>query len=240
MLWNRQLFVSCSLLLFLNNFANGMQRPALAPSQPETVSNLIRFDHIENQSLFIQDGTAVVNAMKTPFFDLKYLGILRFDNEKMPYFLLSGRPCENCMEDQMIYALRPKYDKQPESMSGFVYPGKIFDPRTRSLLYESRGFFGKCLSHRENIYVVFQKERIDRKRHLQNSVFIAEAADHHLEEVLLERNLPSINDTLHRVKKKSCQEISGRNRLMLSKPLDLHPHSTADLEKEEDDETVIQ
>jgi hypothetical protein len=138
------------------------------------------------------------------------------------------------MDDRMVYVMGPDGAKP----TGFVYPGKILEPKTRALLLDSRTFFGRCLPRRGDVLLIFQKEKIDRRSALQSSVLIAEVQNGKLDETFLERHLPSLSATLKFVKKKICHEIEGRNRLMLSQPLDLHPHSEInhdeDSEKDED------
>lgn len=192
----------------------------------------ISFDHLEESTVFLRapQGTTSLKPIKTNLYDLTYIGTIYSREGGLPYFLLSGKPCQNCLDDKIIYAIRPNNPKP----TAFVYPGKILDPKNRSLLIESRAFFGKCLANRGDVFVVFQKERVDRKHNLQSSVYIAEAGRDHLEETLLERRLPTLHTTLQMVKRKNCKEIEGRNRLMLSKPLDLHPHS--DLNDDDDDD----
>jgi hypothetical protein len=182
----------------------------------------ISLDRIEESTVFFKapEGTPAPAPLKTKIFDLSYIGQLT-PQGGLPYFLVSGKPCSDCMDDKTIYALRPNSEK-PNS---FVYPGKILDPKTRALLFESRAFFGKCMNSKGDVYMVFQRERVDRKHALQSSVYIAEAGRDSLLENLMERRMPSINATLKLVRKKTCQEISGRNRLMLSKPLDLNPRN---------------
>jgi hypothetical protein len=167
--------------------------------------------------------------LKTGLFDLSYIGSLQSNAGGLPYFLIDAKPCESCQDERKIYVVRPNGAKP----TSFVYPGKVFEPKSHALLLESRAFFGECLPRKGASYVVFQKEKIDRRRSLQTSVFIAEAGKDYFDERLLERHLPSIATTLKLVKKKSCHEIPGRNRLMLSKPLDIHPHNPVQEESEE-------
>ena len=47
-----------------------------------------------------------------------------------------------------------------------MYPGKIIDPKDGHLVYESRAFFGKCLSRLPgDAYVAFQKDWAEKKKH---------------------------------------------------------------------------
>ena len=193
-----------------------------------------QFDHIEETTIYFNQASKSppLQSIPTGISDLKYLGILNSSENAPPYFLMSGKNCETCEEDQAIYLISPT-GKKP---SRFVYPGKILDPRTRGILIKSRAFFGKCLNSRKNdVLVVFQDEKVDRRAHPQSSVLVVEAAEPHPKENLLERTLPSIHATLKKVKGKTCAEIEGRNRLMADRPLDLHGH--ADEKGEEKDES---
>ena len=225
--------LSLSALLAFFLLAQSHAATAAVPA-----GTLIGFDHIEESTIFFNvppdaktGGVKPQKPLKTSLFDLSYLGILKAD-EGDSYFLFSGRPCQNCLEDRGIFAIRPSSAKP----TSFVYPGKIFEPKSRALVLESRAFFGKCLSRKGDVLVVFQKEKVDRCPRLQMSVIIAEASKNYLSERLLERKLPSLNATLKLVKNKSCHEIEGRNRLMLNKPLDLHPRSNITNDDEGDDE----
>lgn len=224
------LFRLLSILLLLQTYP-GSADDAHSPS------DLTTFDHVDEAN-----GTLVFGApsgmtppkpLKTDLFDVKYLGTIR-PPEGAPYFLVSAKPCKACQNEQAIFAVRPN-DRKP---TGFVYPGKIFDPKSRALLLESRAFFGKCIPSRGDLYIVFQQERVDRRSRLQSSVLVGEAAKEHLDETLIDRNAPKLRTTLQQVKRKQCQEIEGRNRLMLSRPLDLHPHSNISDDDDGEDEST--
>jgi hypothetical protein len=167
--------------------------------------------------------TVVPKAVKPGLFELNYLGSLLPHDDSNPYFLFTGLPCKTCTSEQALYLIRPS-DKpsSPPQVTSFVQPGKIFDPKTRGLVMESRAFFGRCLATRDasqdDVYIVFQKEHVDRHHGLQTSVFVANASSDFLREKLIERGLPSLSRTLSLVKMKKCHEIPGRSRLMVLKP----------------------
>jgi hypothetical protein len=202
---------------------------APTPPVPSPAPLPWEFDRVEGTTVFFKAN----KPMRTTLHDLRYLGELR-PPQGTPYLLFTARPCQDCLQDKAIYVLRPEGGRPTH----FVYPGRVLDPRTRQVLLESRSFFGRCLSSSPSeVFVTFQKERVDRRRSLQQSVFIAEAGRDHLEERLLERRLPSLDRTLRAVRAKQCREIEGRNRLMLSKPLDLTPRRGDDEERDGDDQT---
>jgi len=148
------------------------------------------------------------------------------------YHLFNGKLGDS---ERAIYAI-------PEGTGGkiqtFTYPGKIQDRKTHTTVFDGRAFYGQCL-HRSDasVYVVFQREAVDKKgRKIQNSVFLAQAGEQFLEESLFERRLPRIQDTLKRVKGKTCFEIAGKSRQSLSRPLDVDLNKRSALEDDDDDD----
>lgn len=199
--------------------------------------SVLDVDRIENTTIYFKasEGGPTPTPLKTELTDLKYIGPLRpLDSESgtPPYFLFSGRGCKNCQEDGAIYALRANGEKP----TAFVHPGRLLDPKSKGLLMESRAFFGRCLwNQKDEVYVVFQKENVDRRHQMQPSVLIATPGGDHLNERLIERHLPRLQDTLRLVKSKVCKEIDGRNRVMNRQKLNLR-RSEASLEQADDDE----
>lgn len=186
----------------------------------------VEFDRYEEGVLLFKvgEGTQALARLKVDLHDLQLLGKMETPDDGIPYFLFTGKPCADCIQDSFVYLIQPSAEAKtyPSPMMTFVHPGRILDSKDRSLLLESRAFFGRCLANvPSDVYVVFQKERIDRRRGLQSSVFMAQPTKDKVSEKLIEKRLPSMNETLRRVKRKECREIDGRYRVMLRKPLDL-------------------
>lgn len=180
-------------------------------------------DHIEETTVHFAksaDGSTP-KPLKTDLHDLKYLSQLQGNDDGAPtpaYHLVTGRPCKDCLQDIGIYAFRASGGKP----TAYIYPGKIFEPKTRQLVLESRAFYGRCLYREKNpVYVVFQREHVDRRRGMQSSVFVAQPGSDHMVERLIEARLPRVQDTLKLVKSKACREVPGRNRIMVSRPLNV-------------------
>ena len=198
------------------------------------------FDHSDAVSaVFKADGKGL-KSIHVTWADPSLLGELKTDDPSPSYFLFAAKNCgtagnAECSE-RSLYLVRPQDGEKPYS---FVYPGRIIDPHGHGVMYESRGFFGKCVAGRGEVYVVFQKESVDRRHRAQSSVFVAEARDPHLQEILLEKQLPRLSDTVRLVKRKLCKEIPGRNRMAatrrLSLPVDDDDDSDLNDEKESDD-----
>lgn len=214
--------------------------PVLATPEgqaPTPSSSSIEFDSAENGKIRfrVPPGIAAEEILKADLHDLKYLGPIK-PAQGLPWFLFSGRACRDCSQELAIHLVRPTATgaAKPKQHS-FVYPGRIIDSKTGQMILDSRAFFGKCLSRVSGeVYVVFQREFIDRRRGYQSSVFVAEPTSDGIEELLIERRLPSVKDALARVKAKTCREVSGRYRTMLRKRLDLR--TRAERAADEDDD----
>lgn len=178
----------------------------------------VTVERIEGQTVYLSGQP----PFKLDLFNIKLLGTLKASDHEVPYLLLSAKPCDNCSNESSIYLVHPGM-KKPFM---YVYPGKIIEGKTGTLLLESRAFFGRCLnSHSEDVLVFFQKERIDKKKNLQNSVLIAQPGHEHVHEQLMERSFPKLPKTVQLVRARQCKEIDGRNRLMAAKPLDVRIRS---------------
>lgn len=199
-------------------------------------------DRVEDSTVFfrtLEPGSQPPKPLKTDLYDLTYFGAIHSpngdDGQSTPYFFFAGKPCKSCQHDKTLYAIRAESSDKSKIYS-YTYPGKIIDPKTGSVLMESRAFIGRCLRDLREVYVVFQKEKVDRRKFLQTSVFVAEAHDASLNERLIERRLPALRETQAKVRAKSCREIEGRNRNMLLKPLDLTPRKSGDEDEAEEED----
>lgn len=209
-------WVVCVVLCSLASVAQAAEAtPSPAPAPPKEID----IERIENNVVYLSvpSGISAPSSIKTDLSDIKHLGTLRADDGGFPYFLVSAKPCTDCAQESAIYLLRPGQGR----VTSFVFPGRLLDSKTRAMLLESRAFFGRCLPGMGDAYVVFQKERVDRRKSLQASVYVASVAKDRIDERLIERGLPSINHALNNVKHKKCKEVEGRYRVVNRKPLEL-------------------
>lgn len=211
--------------------AHAVEAPAEAPATE------VRLDRTEKNTIFfkVPEGVQALSTLKTEFFDLKNHGSLKPAQGGLPWFLVSGRQCEDCSNrESFLLLLKPSPTAKTVQL---VYPGKILDAKTKAVVLESRAFHGRCLSRVDgDVYVVFQKERVDRRNRMQSSVFVAEPGSDRVDERLIERNLPKLDDTLRFVRKKTCFEIDGRHRVMARRPPDLSQRASQRIEAAGDDD----
>jgi hypothetical protein len=196
--------------------------------QPEAP---VVIDRVDGNTLYFKSttqGDAPKPLVLDMLSDIQAIGTLRPAAGGSPYHLIRARPCKDCKQDPAIFIVQPGNPK----MARFVEPGRILDNKTRAIVMEARAFYGHCVSSRAgDVFVMFQKEKVDRRRQPQQSVLVVEPTTEtieggklydHLHETLLERGLPSITRTLHFVKSKVCKEIDGRHRVMSSRPVEVN------------------
>lgn len=214
-----------------------------ATSVDAEVSAPLSIDHIEKSTVYFRGGPS---GKETPPLSLDAsnmtpIGMLRAVSGGNPYFLVYGRPCKECVAESMILAFQATSPK----LYKYVGPGRVIDHKTHSVVMESRAFWGRCLMRKsEDVLVVFQKERVDRKRAPQASVFFAEPAVdavqagkplEHLHETLLERHEPRIADTFKLIRSKACHEIESHDRMTARHPIDLNLKRQKLIEEESED-----
>lgn len=116
----------------------------------------------------------------------QWIGVLDSEAGKPPYLLVSGLSSES--PERAVFLVRADGRIRPQRVT---LPGRLLDPKNRELVFESRLFFGRCLgTQKYDAIVSYQRERLDRKRGMQSSVYIAEASPTMLDERLMERSLP--------------------------------------------------
>lgn len=230
-------------------FAETAKPTAKAELKLESDDEPLHIDHIQGNVVHFKGGPRGPGGNETKPLtldasELTPIGMLKAAPGGNPYFLVSGRPCKDCMADPMIMAFQANNPK----LYKFVGPGRVIDHKTHAVVMESRAFYGHCLYRkRDDVYLVFQKERVDRKRAPQASVFIAEPSVdpvesgrplEHLHEVLLERHEPRITDTFKLVHSKACHEIESHDRITTRHPIDMNLKRQKLMEEESDDETT--
>jgi hypothetical protein len=180
--------------------------PAPAPIPSPITPTQVEVSRVEGSTIYFNQGQ--LTPLKTSFFDLELLGVLRHPQQRLPYLLLSGASCRNCAVAKMLVLLRAD-GKFPLTL---VYPGRIRDRKNSQTVFEGRAFYGECIAGKAPVYVMYQKERVDRRKFLQQSAFVAEVEEHGIDERLIVRHMPSLTQVLKGVKKKRCFEIAGFER----------------------------
>ncbi len=200
----------------------------------------VEFLKAEGETAFF---TSPAKPIKTGLTELSYVGKIHSTTGD-PFFFFKGRSCSasNCPYNLFAFpsTLSEKYS-QTTKPSNFVYPGVVTD-RKKGVIYKSRAFLGKCLTTRDfrgqEVYAVFQDERVDKRNRVQSSVFVTQPAlPYWTERLLTARPIPRIQDTLQQVKLKNCIEIPGLSRTPISKPLNIKlPPALENEETDNDDE----
>ncbi len=177
-------------------------------------------------------------SFKTGLYDLKPLGLLSTQGSSALYLVASGKKCQDCPFEKGVHIFSLQTPANSRPSTSLVHPGKVIDSKTGALLLESRSFFGSCLPGKGDVYVTFQREKVDRRSRLQLSVLLIETAPDGLREKLLERGLPRLDTVLRQIKRKSCTEIGGRNRHSISTKTALIPAGKAEIPDDEDADDI--
>lgn len=170
---------------------------------PVVSNSTIRYERADDRR------TSPLSLNLSTIQELHFISWLRPGTEATPYLLLSGTPKDG--GDRSLFVIRADGKLNPQRVT---FPGKVLDPKKRTVIHESRAFYGRCLSdQRHDALVLYQRDRVDKRNRLNKSIYVAEASPNLLTERLIERRLPSIKSIQLRVRSRQCSEISGRNRL---------------------------
>jgi hypothetical protein len=174
-----------------------------APGSPQNISNAASDNVLGTVTL--PDGS----KFKTTLYGLKVIGQLR-TTKKIPYFILSGRGCDECDANTSIYIHSPSdgamknEGKQPR----FPYPGRLRDNESDQLVYEARMFYGNCFQSFSNSVVWFARSLgEDKKWH--EDILIAEVKDDHFFTTTLQTAFPKITDAQAAIRTGQCHELPG-------------------------------
>ncbi len=179
--------------------------------------------------------------IQTSWAEIEYIGQLSPAGHT-PYAMVLAKPCQNCIEERSVQMLRLDGDKRLR----FMLPGKVREPKTGSVIVESRSFYGECLPGMKDIVVSYQKDIVDKRRYKRRyrstepSYLVVEPqADGTIREKLNElRSLGQLaakeRQTLVAVKQKRCFEIPGKDRRITAKMMNLRPSNDEDDVEDED------
>jgi len=193
-----------------------------APGVPSPWPSDLEIDRADGGTLFFRtQAGASPSPLKTSLTDIQPLGLLKDPKGGIPYVLVTapgvpeGAAASTSMsaarfegDERMVYLMRADGAR----FTKFVHPGKVKSRESGETVLDSRAFFGQCLAGKGDVYVVHQREKVDRRRYLQVSVFIAEPGPRGIQESLLTRRLPLLDHLVRRARKGTCTEIAGITR----------------------------
>jgi hypothetical protein len=169
-------------------------------------------------SFSIPDGMEAIPPLKLPVWEAESVGVI--PNDGNPWVLVAGMPCETCKNNKSLLLARANGGKVSNGSAIVIhYPGTVTERETGAVLHRSRAFYGKCLPSKGEGIVIFQEEKVNKRKFLQHAVFVAEITGDKLrEELIASRRLPAISNSLRLVKGKKCFEIPGVARSSVKFP----------------------
>jgi len=101
-------------------------------------------------------------SLETRLYGVKYYITMK-DSNDMPYFVISGKTCEECDENVSIFIFNPNDTlSMVEKLSRYRFPGKQYDYEDRSNINECRLFILKDKSNRISLFWI-EKHRLNKK-----------------------------------------------------------------------------
>jgi hypothetical protein len=155
--------------------------------------------------LVLPDGS----KFETTLYQLKIIARLKTER-KLPYYILAGRGCQECDANTSIYIHSPSNGpmKNEAEQPRFSYPGKVTDYETGDPLYESRMFYGDCLSGHPNAVVWFE-HFLGNDKQWHDRVFLAEVRKDNLVTSAVNGRSPGLSEAAEAVRNGYCQELPG-------------------------------
>jgi hypothetical protein len=177
--------------------------PNAALGSPQNTSNAAS-DNVLG-TLTLPDGS----KFRTTLYELKVIGELR-TAKKIPYFILSGRGCDECDANTSIYIHSPSDGamKNEGEQPRFPYPGRLRDNENDQLVYEARMFYGNCFRSYPNAVVWFERNLSEDKT-WHEDILIAGVKDDHFFTTTLQRDFPKITDAQDAIRTGQCHELPG-------------------------------
>jgi hypothetical protein len=162
------------------------------------------FKKVAGSKLLFKNG----KNLETKLFELKYIGQIPTKNSA-PYFIFSGRDCNECDENISIYVHSPSNGNLRVENGGnrYRYPGTEKDYATGKIVYNTRAFYGQILKGLFGI-IWYQKELTDDGK-MKPSVFFCQIENGTKKEIPSFKG--NLSETVDLMKRGDCTEIQGLN-----------------------------
>jgi hypothetical protein len=181
-----------------------------APAEPIKVEepqyDTWTFDRVDGTKLVFKEGP----SFDTELVNLEYIGQIETD-QKAPFFIYSGRDCDECDANTAIYFHSPRHGQLNvgNGENRYGYPGRERDYETDSLIYQARAFYGEVLKGVKGI--VWYQKTLMEDNSFQNSVFIARIDRETIKGEEIKGYDRKLQETLSLNKSGKNKEIKGRD-----------------------------
>jgi hypothetical protein len=147
------------------------------------------------------------NAFNTHLHELKYIGQIQNGN-RSPFFIFSGRDCDECDANISIYIHSPINGKLSieYGKNRYQYPGKERNIEDNSLTYKGRAFYGQVLKN--TIGVIWFEEQLMENNSWEKSTYLVKIINGKKKEISY-KNSTQLTETLQLLKQGLCKEIKG-------------------------------
>ncbi|MDT3404370.1 hypothetical protein [Mucilaginibacter terrae] len=168
-------------------------------AQPSTAQWAVK--GVKGMNLILKND----RQLKTNLFNLKYMGVLQTRN-KAPYYILSGRGCNECGANLSIYIWSQSDGPMlPEGKQlRYAYPGKENDYETGKAVFESRMFYSDCSGYSNS--VVWLQRSLNKKNKWVEDMFLVSVKN----DKLVETRVAKVNKSAKAmILSATCKELPG-------------------------------
>jgi len=161
------------------------------------------FKNISGSTINFGNG----KSFNTHLYELKYIGQIP-NGDQIPFFIFSGRDCNECDANISIYIHSPKDGKLTieNGQNRYQYPGKERDVEDNSLVYKGRTFYGQVLKN--TIGVIWFEEQLMEDNSWRKSTYLIKISNGNKKEIVY-KNSTQLAETLELLKQGLCKEIKG-------------------------------
>ena len=203
----RKIYILIAVLLLgcttKNNEKASGQLPdtSLTKNQTQTVW---LFDKVVGSKLVFKDS----KSFETNLFELKYIGQLEQEGHA-PFFIFSGRDCDECDENISIYIHSPEQGQLAvaNGQNRYQYPGTEKDYESDTIFYQARTFYGQVLENFKGV-IWYQNQLLENGKR-ESSVFLSYIDNNSIKDTLFAGN-GNLKQTISLMNKGLCIEIKGR------------------------------
>lgn len=166
------------------------------------LDSTLKVSKVEGSRLYFTNGEWIGVGLA----EMKYIGQMATIN-KAPYFILSGKICQECGENTGIFIWSPsdgpfKVDVD-STQKRYMYPGVLNNYETKELISESKLFYGSCIGTESILWI---ERNVNSKKDTQSSILIVSV----INDTLYEERITELKKTHQLMKKvKDCKELKG-------------------------------
>lgn len=177
-------------------------RSAVQPVEKD-INNQWVFDKVSGSVLQFKNGKGI----NTRLYDLKYIGQIS-NGDKIPFFIYTGRSCNNCGPDQnRIFVYSPSDTSAIENGTGRYKLPDTWRNAKGKAFYKSRVFYGQVLKETRGLLIYQEHSTYEVHPTVNKSIFLVNVNDGAKKHYIIHKETGEFKETLQLLKDGRCKEI---------------------------------